>query len=475
MIKNQHNIKLGGFLEIWQIAYPLILVNASNVIMQFVDRKFLSMNSTVDVAAALPGGILCFTLFSFFTVTTGFSSAIVSQYNGRNDHEACSRVPWASFYYALFAGLVCSYLMPFLGNYVISAGGHLPEIISREKQYFNVMIATGGFTCIMIAFCSFFSGRGKTLVVAGIMLSSCGLNCILDYIFIFGKFGFPALGITGAGFATTLSAAFGALLAFIVFIFQNQKKYPTRKGLFFKFSDLKRLVMFGSPSGFQVCFDVGAFTFVIFVIGRLGEAPLAATTIALSINMIAFMPLLGMSEATGIITAKYIGYGRKDISEKQAYKALLIAICYIVVVSLVFVVFPDYFFRIFSPENEMGNFSEVMKHGRAILACAAAYNFFDAIYFISIGVLRGAGDTRFPMYVVISCAWCILVPGILLCVFVFKLSIVGIWVYIAIYIAIVCSIIFRRFRSGKWKKIDLIEKIPYREDGTGHTMDPVPS
>ena len=309
-------LKTGGYFEICNIAYPLILVNASNVIMQFFDRKFLAMNSTLDVAAALPGGILCFTLFTFFTLTTAFSSSIVSQYNGRHDDEACARVPWASFYFALFAGLICSYIMPFVGNYIIDIGGHLPEIAIREKQYFNAMIATGGFTCIMVAFCSFFSGRGKTLIVAAIMFSACGLNIILDYVLIFGKFGFPALGITGAGLATTLAGAFGALLAFLVFIFQNQEKYPTRKGIFFKFSDLKRLVTFGTPSGLQVCCDYGAFTFAIFLIGSLGEAPLAATTIAMSINQIAFMPLVGMSEATGIITAKYIGLGKKRYFRK---------------------------------------------------------------------------------------------------------------------------------------------------------------
>ena len=139
--------------------------------MQFIDRKFLSINSTLDVAAALPAGILCFTLFSFFSVTTGFSAAIVSQYNGRDNHKACSRVPWSAFYYALAAGMICSYIMPYIGSYIINIGGHLPEIIIKEKQYFNVMIPAGGFTCVMIAFCSF----SRVLVL-------CDFYCSENYI-----------------------------------------------------------------------------------------------------------------------------------------------------------------------------------------------------------------------------------------------------------------------------------------------------
>ena len=464
----------GGFKEIWIIAYPLILVNASNVIMQFFDRKFLSMNSTLDVAAALPGGMLCFTLFSFFSITTGFSAAIVSQYYGRDDIESCARVPWAAFYFSLAAGIICSYVMLPIGSYIIDVGGHIPEIIIKEKQYFNVMIVGGGFTCIIVAFCSFFSGRGKTLTVACIMFFTCGLNCVFDYIMIFGHFGFPTLGITGAGLATTLSAAFGALLAFLVFIFQNQKQRPTRKNWHINFSDLKRLITFGAPSGLQICFDVGAFTLVIFIVGQLGEAALAATTIAFSINQIAFMPLLGMSDAVAIISGKYIGKGRTDIAEKQAYKALILSISYIILTSVIFIIFTEDFFKFFSPEGDPTAFLEVIKYGRPILICAAFYNLFDAIYFISIGALRGAGDTRVPMYIIIVCAWFILVPGILLCVFVFHFTIVGIWVYIAAYIGFVCSIIFLRYRSGKWKDIDLIGNTAYREDGTGHTQAVLP-
>ena len=78
------------------------------------------------------------------------------------------------------------------------------------------------------------------------------------------------------------------------------------------------------------------------------------------------------------------------------------------------------------------------------------------------------------MLIIITCAWAILVPGILLCVYVLNLSIVGIWVYIAAYIGFVCTIIFIRFRSGKWKNINMIEKVSYRKDGTGRRLAVIP-
>ena len=446
----------GGLKEIWLIAYPLILVNASNTIMTFTDRKFLSMHSTMDVAAALPAGILCFTFFSFFLLTSSFTSAIVSQYYGRDEKKRCAEIIWTSFFFALFAGLLCSFVMPLFGDYLINLGNHSPIVLGKEKEYFNTLMPSGGFSCIMAVFCAFFSGRGKTTTVAVVSFITCGMNCILDYFMIFGIGKLPGLGIAGAGLATTISQAFGAMLIFAVFLLQNQNVYPTRK-IFYKLPDLRRLVSFGAPSGFQVLFDVGAFTFVIFLMGHINDVALAVTTIAMSINQIAFMPLVGMSQATSIITGVYIGKNRKDVSEKQAYLSLKASLLYILIVSLIFVIFPEPFFNFFSPDQGAENYSEVIRIGRWVLVCAAAYNFFDALYFISIGALRGAGDTKFPMRIIIILSWTVLVPGMLLCVYVFKLSAIGAWTFIAVYIAVVGSIIFMRFKNGKWKAIELLE------------------
>ena len=145
---------------------------------------------------------------------------------------------------------------------------------------------------------------------------------------------------------------------------------------------------------------------------------------------------------------------------------------YILIISTIFISFPDFFFRIFSPDGNAANFEEVMKYGRPILICAAAYNFFDAIYFIAIGALRGAGDTKVPMRIIICCAWGVLVPGMMICVYILNFSVVGIWIWIATYIAFVCSIIFLRFRSGKWKDIDLIET-NNKIDKKDYNMEPI--
>jgi MATE family multidrug resistance protein len=111
----------------------------------------------------------------------------------------------------------------------------------------------------------------------------------------------------------------------------------------------------------------------------------------------------------------------------------------------------------FSP-REAGaiDFDSIMQYGRVILACAACYNFFDATFLIFSGALRGAGDTKYPMWLIISFAWGVLVPGMLILVLIFKAGVIAIWVFITIYVFALSVMIFLRFRSGKWKNIEMI-------------------
>jgi len=466
MNKKENNIDIsygllpGGYAELWKIAYPLIITNATHTVMQFVDRKFLAMNATCDVAAALPGGILAFTLFTFFMVTTGFTAAIVSQNYGRNDNKMCARVPWGGFYFALISGLFCSLLLTYPGLMLIEAGKHAPEIMTGEKAYFRMIMPSGGFIFITAAFCSFFSGRGKTWTVAIVHFIASGCNILLDYMFIFGKFGAPQMGIAGAGLATTIACVIGAIIAFIYFILQDQEKYPTRKEWHLNRSDMYRLISFGSPAGAQVFFSVGAFAMIVFLIGRIGSTELAATTIALSINMLTFMPLLGISEATGIITGKYVGAQKHEFAERTTFKAWKISTVYMILMGIFYIVFPEPLLEFFAPTegNDVVGFTNVIRIGRIILIFAAIYNIFNVLRFVFMGALRGAGDTRIPMWIIIGASWLILAPGGYIIIAVLKLQIFAIWIFLTCYGGLVGSLIFWRFKSGAWKKIDMLAK-----------------
>ncbi|QSH42518.1 MATE family efflux transporter [Lentisphaerota bacterium ZTH] len=447
----------GGYFEIWKVAYPLIIMSASLTIMQFADRAFLASNSTEDVAAALPAGILYFASFCFFMVTVNFTSAIVAQFFGANDIKSCVKASWNGFYFALFTALLIVFILPLTGALIINFGNHPPEILAREHEYYRSLIPSGAFMCMGSAFFAFFSGRGKTIYIATVNSLACCLNIFLDYIFIFGKLGLPPLGIWGAGAATSLSTMFSFICALLLFLNTDQELLPTRRHRQFKFEFIKKLFSFGTPAGMQVLFDVGAFTFVTFLIGHLSREALAATTIALSINQLSFMPLLGFADATSIICGQFIGRSRQHIAIRVAFRAWRMATLYMVCMSTIYLLLPITLMNLFSPSGTSGiDFDEILKSGQIILALAALFNLFDATKFIFMGALRGAGDTRAVMFISSSCAWLLMVPGTLFMIYVIKSSIEWVWAFLAFYIFFESMLIFWRFRSNRWQKIDLI-------------------
>ncbi len=470
---HKNNLKPGGYREIWQIAYPLIITNSSHSVMMFFDRKFLSMNSTEDIAAALPGGIICFTFITFFLVTTSFTSTLVSQHYGRGDRDSCARVPWAGFFFALVSGIITSLLLVHAGTLLISRGGHAPEITAREMDYFQMLMPGTGFTFITVAFCSFFSGRGKTWTVAAIHFIICLINIILDYLLIFGEYGFPKMGIAGAGLATSISSVLGAGIALCVFLAAKQEEYPTRASFSLNMSDIKKLALFGMPMGGQVLFSVAAFSYIIFLIGKLGQAQMAATTIALSINMLTFLPLLGLSEATGIVVGQYIGRSRREISEQAVYRSFRLAVCYLGIVLCIYLLFPRELYMFFSPRKINGiPFEKILLFSPVMLLCAGLHNLGSAVRFVFLGAMRGAGDTKVPMWIIIACAWGILAPGGYAIVNIFNMGLLELWSFILVYSFSVGFFLFLRFRSGAWKSIELIEQPVPQEDIALESLKP---
>jgi MATE family multidrug resistance protein len=463
----------GGYLEIGRIAYPLIVMSASHTIMQFTDRKFLAMNSTEDVAAALPAGILSFTLFSFFMVTTSFTSALVAQHHGNRDPVGCVRAAWSGFYFALAAAALILLALPWLGLGIITAGNHPAAILARERNYFIALIPSGAFVCLGVAFSAYFSGQGKTWNVALINLFACALNIALDYLLIFGKWGCPALGIAGAGIATSIASLVSFLCAMAWFLLLDQQRHPTRRHWRISWADIRKLLAFGSPAGLQCFLDVGAFTAITFLIGNINPEAMAVTTIALSINMISFLPLLGLSDATAIVVGQYIGRNRHDVAEQVAWRSWRMASGYMLVAGLIFLVFPTALIGFFAPGGRGAiDFAAILAAGRPILACAAVFNFFDATKFIFMGSLRGAGDTKVLMLICVSGAWLLMVPGVVLLILVVKASVVAVWIYLTAYLLVECLAVLWRFRSGAWKKIEMIQRGAPLE--TAHPDGPVP-
>ncbi|MDX9866409.1 MAG: MATE family efflux transporter [Kiritimatiellia bacterium] len=461
----------GGYREMWRIAMPLILSMASYTVMQFCDRVFLARYSSVTIQAALPAGILAHTLICFFQALAGYAGTFTAHYHGAEDPVQCVRATIQGIWLALGSWPLILLQIP-LGYGIMALSGHAPEVLAAEKTYFLILMAGGVTVPLNAAVGGYFMGIGKTRVNMIANASGCSLNIALNYAMIFGRWGFPELGIAGAAYATLISGAVTCLLQGVPFYRACQSRRGD--GRIFPFPDpstgtlfpgvwrpdyrmLRRIVRYGTPSGLQLLMDIGSFAVFIMLTGRLGEVALAASNIAFSINNLAFAPLLGFGLAASTLVGQHQGAGRPDAAERSGYTGLKMGLAYMCVIGATFVLFPRGYFELFRPPDAAFSAGELLKTGRVMLCLMTAWGLLDTVSIILSGALKGAGDTYFVMVYMIIGSWLFLVPGSLVLLR-FGSGILGLWVWLAVYVSVLASGFWWRWRTGVWKTIRMIER-----------------
>lgn len=467
--------RAGGYREMAGIATPLILGMASYTVMQFCDRVFLSRFSNIAIQAALPAGILAHNLVCFFQSLAGFAGTFTAQYHGANRPREGLHAVIQGLWISLLSWPVILIQIP-LGFWLMTVSGHSPEVLAAEKTYFLILMAGGPMVAFNAAIGGYFIGIGKTAVNGVANVIGCSLNILLNYIMIFGHLGCPALGIAGAAYATLISGLATVILQLLVLlrepVFRETLREEGARLWGIKPKLLKRIFAFGTPSGLQVVMDIGSFTVFILLTGRLGDLAMAASNIALSVNNLAFAPLLGFGMATSTVVSQYMGARNPDAANRAGYTGMKLGMLYMLAIGSTFVLFPRGYFALFSPANAPFTADELLRVGRIMLYLMAGWGLLDTMNIIFSYALKGAGDTRFVMIYITLTGWLILVPGTLL-LYRLGADIIQLWIWMALFIGIVALGFLWRWRQGKWRTIQMIEYLPDRQ-GLYEATDPRP-
>jgi len=458
----------GGYREMWHIAMPLILSMGAMTIMQFTDRVFLARYSSVSLQAALPSGILAHTMICLFQSIAGYSGTFAAQYHGAKQPGHCVHATIQGLWLALASWPIIIALIP-LGIWLMSLGGHAPEVFTAEKSYFIILMVTGIVVPLNAATNGYFMGIGRTRITLVASIIGCLINIVLDYALIFGVWGCPELGIRGAAYATAFSALVTLIIQLVVFFRANAvQDYVDMKTeaaittarirwLIWKpdLALLSRMLRFGTPTGLQILLDLASFSLFIILTGRMGNLALAASNIAFSINHLAFAPLLGMSWAAAAVVGQHQGARNSAAAEKAGFTAMRMGLLYMALIGSTFILFPGLYIALFNPKDAVFSAQELLATGRLMLIMMTIWGFFDSISIILVGALKGAGDTRFVLIYMALWSWGFFVPGSIWIVWSGQ-SILMLWLWLALYVCLFTSGIWLRWKKGTWKTIKLI-------------------
>ena len=448
----------GGYQEVITLTIPLVLSTSAWSVQHFVDRMFLTWYSNEAIAAAMPAGILNFAIMSFFIGTACYVNTFVAQYYGAGRYSRIGPALWQGMYIALLGGLIVLCLIPFART-IFSLVGHDTAVQENEVIYFQYLCLGGAPVIASLALAGFFSGRGKTWPVMWVNTFATAVNLVLDYILIFGKCGFPEMGIKGAAIATVLSGFF----SFIVYVFlimrpKHNIRYHTLKGWRPEKELFARLLRFGVPSGVQFFLDMVGFTAFVLIMGRLGTVSLAATNIAFNISTIAFMPMIGFGIAISVLVGQYLGKDRPDLAQRSVYSGFTMTFIYMAPVAVLYVITPQLFVAPFAAKADPTVFAEINHLTIILLRFVAVYSIFDALNIIFASAIKGAGDTRFVMYAVVVISACVLAVPTYTAIMVLDYGLMAGWTIASAYVSTLGLVFYFRFLGGKWKTMRVIEE-----------------
>jgi len=450
-----------GYREVLSISLPLVASMGSITLMQFTDRLFLATYSVDAIAAALPAGIASFTFIAFFMGVGNYTNAFVAQYCGAGAFDRIGRALWQGIWFSIFSGILLA-LLYFVSDDIFRFIGHSPGIRSLEVIYFNVLTLGAGLAVLGSTLASFYTGRGLTWTVMLVHMAGAAVNIPLDYFLINGVGPFPELGIRGAAIATVVSYAIIVLtLGLLIFSRKNRSRFGTWNQRGFDRELFGRLMRYGLPSGVQFFLEVFGFTFFIQMLGRLGDLELAVSNIVLSIEALAFMPMVGFHIGNATLVGQAIGRAEPEGGVEATTSALHITLAYMMPLAAVFIFVPEPLLSLFETAGQdPAQHREIVAQGVILMRFVAVFCFFDALNLIYSGAIKGAGDTRFIMWTIGAVCLGLMILPVYVAVEILGAGLYTVWTFASLYACALGLSFMLRYRHGSWKRMRVIEEMP---------------
>lgn len=445
-----------GLREVVAMAGPMVLGAVSYTIMEFVDKVMVAQLGAEALAAVGSSGLWSYTLSTIALGIVGCVSTFVAQAYGQERKEVCARFAWQGIYLSVLIGFVSLLLWP-LTPYLFESMNHSAEVTRQEVVYFQVRLIGYGFIAWQAALASFFQSISRPIIPMLVAVFANLLNIALDYLLIFGKFGFPRWEIGGAAAATVIAIGVqGVILQWLFMTKAIDREYQSRSAVRVDRTKMWDLLRIGFPAGVANFMDVLNWAiFTSFIVGGLGTMQLAAQTAAMNFMHFAFIPMMGVMFATQALVGQWIGRNDIRAAKARACTAMKLGAAYMVVVGSILAFFGRPLIETFFSTDP-----ELVDIGQKLLVLAAIFAGFDGIGILSMGGLRGAGDTKFIMVSTVLGTYLFSLPVAYMLAYWTGLGAVGAWLGATVYIIIMAGILFWRFRSEKWRDIKIFSEEP---------------
>ncbi|MFO7286195.1 MAG: MATE family efflux transporter [Gammaproteobacteria bacterium] len=465
---SNHKPKAADFRELVRLAAPIVLIQIGMMLMGVVDTMMVGRVSAVALAAVALANLYSFGLMIFGMGALMALDPIVSQALGARDEIAVSRGVQRGFLLATLLTVPIS-LTLLTVEPALRLAGQPEEVIPYAAGYVQRTLAgVWPFYVFVVVRQTLQAHRRTAPIVVTIVVANL-VNAALNYAMIFGKLGFPAMGVFGSAWATLISRWLMAVML-LALGWPHLGAYLRRlaPGLLEPVPIL-RMLRLGAPIGAQMMFEFGAFALVALLMGRLGVVQVAAHQVAINLASLAFMVPVGIGSAAAVIVGHAVGRQDPDGVRRATAAALYVGAAFMTATGALFIGLPEPLARLYTDERD------VLALAAILLPIAGVFQIFDGLQVVAVGLLRGLGDTRVPMLLHMIAFWVIAIPLSIFFAFALELGAPGLWWGLVAGLAAVAVLLVLRVRSRERRelvRIEIDERTPSeRRDALGAAVD----
>ncbi len=427
------------------LAWPLVLAQLAQFSLQITDVIMMGWLGREALAAGSLAAALLHPVVVFGIGALSAVSPMVAQAIGAKDYTSVRRSARQGIWVAFVISVLIMILL-YQSQHIYALGGQMPGLSAEAARYLN-FAAIGVFPSLgFVALRSLVTAHSETRIILVTTIASFFVNFAGNYLLMFGKFGFPALGLAGAGISTSVVQTFVFIFLALYVVFKKSYRKYDLLARFWKpdwprFFELFRI---GIPIGLMVMVEVGLFAAAVFLMGWIGTDALAAHTVAVQLASLAFMVPLGLSQATTVRTG--LAYGARCLEgiHRAGWVSVLISALFNSISCASFLLFPHFLVGLYLDPTVAAN-SVPFALAVSYLAYAGLFQLVDGLQATMAGALRGLSDTNVPMLIAIVGYWICGLPISYFCGFILGWEGEGIWLGLASGLAITAASLTYRF------------------------------
>lgn len=431
---------LKNYKDTFLLAYPVILSQLGHIMVGVVDTAMVGQIGTIPQAAvALSNSLYTLVLVFGLGVSYGITPLVAAADSSKNFPESAALLKHGIIINTILGILL--FLLLFMISPVLNLFNQKQEVVDLAIPFLNVMMLGMIPLCIFSGFKQFTEGLSFTRIAMLITVGANLLNILLNYLMIFGRWGFPEMGLMGSCWASFI-ARVAMALAMFAYVYYNRHFKVYWQGFSFRniSKDLtKKILGIGVPSGLQWVFEVGAFAFAVIMIGWISPDAQAAHQVALSLAATTYMMASGLSAAASVRVGNQLGLKNREGVRAAGFSAFIMVLAFMGIMALCFIIFQDQLPAIFSKENN------VISISASLLVIAAFFQLSDGIQVVGLGALRGVKDVKIPTIITLIAYWVIGLPMSYIFGFTMNLGVQGIWYGLSLGLTIAAILLFWRF------------------------------